>query len=77
MFDRGKAKYFHGREHEKKIFHKAKKTKSGTTFLIQGSPVVGKTALLEELKQIAIDENWGVVKIKPNGLWDAGQLKKY
>ncbi|MCY3998645.1 MAG: ATP-binding protein [Flavobacteriaceae bacterium] len=60
-----------------KASNKAEKTKSVTTFLIQGSPGVGKTALLEELKQIAIDENWGVVKTKPDGLWDAEQLKKY
>ncbi|MCY4298621.1 MAG: ATP-binding protein [Flavobacteriaceae bacterium] len=81
MIDRGKAQYFHGREREKSVFRKmlniAKKSMSGTIFLIQGSPGVGKTALLEEFKEMAIVDHWGVVKIKPDGLWDTEQLKKY
>ena len=51
-FDRGPAKYFHGR---KQILHdfnelveRATQADSGTTFLIQGAPGAGKTALLYE-----------------------------
>ncbi|MCY3997753.1 MAG: ATP-binding protein [Flavobacteriaceae bacterium] len=54
MFSRGKAEYFHGREKEQAFFKNAlKKTRSrgvGTSFLVQGSPGVGKTALLEKCK---------------------------
>ncbi len=81
MFERGKAEYFHGRETEQVFFRnaleKAKNKSLGTSFLIQGSPGVGKTALLEKCKEIALEKKWGVVQIKPDGLWDAEQLKKY
>ena len=51
-FDRGEAKYFHGRtqilEDFRKLVERSDRAKSGTTFLIQGAPGAGKTALLAE-----------------------------
>ena len=51
-FDRGPAKYFHGRKQILNDFNeliaRANLTDSGTTFLIQGAPGAGKTALLAE-----------------------------
>ena len=51
-FDRGASKYFHGRRQIlrdfRKLAERAIQAKSGTTFLIQGAPGAGKTALLAE-----------------------------
>ena len=50
--DRGPAKYFHGRREILSSFHElllhANQNRGGTTFLIQGAPGAGKTALLAE-----------------------------
>ena len=45
-------------------------TGKGISFLVQGSPGVGKTALIEELKKIAIVEKWRVCDISIECLWD-------
>ena len=72
--DRGKAKFFHGRVEEKKSFiglmKETSHTEKGISFLVQGSPDVGKTALIEELKKIAIVEKWRVCDISIECLWD-------
>ncbi len=55
--DRGPAKYFHGRKQVlsdfNELMERAVQAKSGTTFLIQGAPGAGKSALLEECKNRA------------------------
>ena len=79
--NRGFAKYFHGRKEILRNFtvllEDSLRNNKGTNFLFQGAPGVGKTALLEKCKEFAINKGWDVVKIKPNGLWDPSQLKKY
>ena len=79
-WDRGKAEYFHGRTEElnqfKKLLRISIKKNKGTIFLFQGSPGVGKTALLEKCKEIAKQQDWEVASINPGGLWDVVQLKK-
>ncbi|MCY4162436.1 MAG: ATP-binding protein [Flavobacteriaceae bacterium] len=81
MRNRGKAKYFHGRKEELDLFRGtlniAKIENGGTIFIIQGSPGVGKSALLEEFKELGVAEEWGVVEISHDGLWDAHELRKY
>ncbi len=76
--DRGPARYFHGRT---QILHdfsdllvRAKKKRDGTTFLIQGAPGVGKTALLDQCEKLATVNGWDVVKIKTGALWDKGKM---
>jgi len=78
-FDRGPTPYFHGRERIQSDFRshieQAEGIKAGgTTFLIQGAPGSGKTALLYELGKIAEAQDWKVVKIKTSALWDKGKM---
>ncbi len=73
--DRGPAKYFHGRAQIlydfKDLVRHAKDTVEGrTTFLIQGAPGAGKTALLDVLSAEARPQNWKVVSIKVKDLYD-------
>ncbi len=67
--DRGPAKYFHGRKQVlsdfNKIIERAVQAKSGTTFLIQGAPGAGKSALLEECGKRARERGWKTAEIKP------------
>ncbi len=79
--DRGFAKYFHGREEIIKDFNNVlgdfATSNKGTTFLIQGAPGVGKTALLFKFREIAKKKGWKVVNIKANALWNRESLNKY
>ena len=78
-FDRGPAKYFHGRKqilHDfKELLVRATQTKSGTTFLIQGAPGAGKTALLYECGKMAEKRKWKTVDVNPRALWNADELR--
>lgn len=79
-FDRGPAKYFHGREDVFEKFSKlakdAKEVKGGSTFIIQGAPGVGKTALLYECEKLAEKDGWDVVDLKtPAPLGDPAALR--
>ncbi|MDE2732594.1 MAG: AAA family ATPase [Bacteroidota bacterium] len=70
--DRGPARHFHGRTDQRASFVRvlggAKNDPGrGTTFLVQGPPGVGKTALLHKMAQDAAGE-WDVVHIKPAAL---------
>ena len=71
-FDRGPAKYFHGR----KQILRAVQGKSGTTFLIQGAPGTGKTALLHKCEELAQDREWETAKIYSSALWDPNELQQ-
>ena len=78
--DRGRAKYFHGREKILADFRdalwRAKHRDGGTTFLIQGAPGAGKTALLYKCEQLAEKRKWEVVDISSAALWDPNELHR-
>ncbi len=74
LIERGGAKYFHGREKQLKNFedllvetiHK----ETGSSFLIQGPPGVGKTALIQECCQVAKGKHWQVIELTTRSLHD-------
>ena len=72
--DRGPARYFHGRKKIrsdfKELLQYASQKVWGTTFLIQGAPGVGKTALLEEMASDALEIQWDVVDINLDDLYN-------
>ncbi len=72
--DRGHAKYFHGRIVERATFvrelESARQEQAGTTFLIQGPPGAGKTALLAECTKLANKAGWHTARIDPLSLYD-------
>ncbi len=76
--DRGHTKYFHGRteilENFQGVLRYSSQNTWGTTFLIQGAPGVGKTALLFELNKIASRSRWEVVYINVQDLCDPAHL---
>ena len=76
--DRGAAEFFHGRQNELRQFQKAlfdaKRKNGGTTYLVQGPPGAGKTALLHECREWAKRDGWGVAKIYPSALHDRSNL---
>ncbi len=76
--DRGPSPYFHGRESIqrdfKKILERAHASKTGTTFLIQGAPGAGKTALLYQMEKEALDRQWEVVYINVQDLYNPAHL---
>ena len=78
--DRGRAKYFHGRKQILRDFielvDRAKEADSGTTFLIQGAPGAGKTALLYKCEQLAEKRKWEVVGMSSAALWDPNELHR-
>ena len=78
-FDRGPAKYFHGRRQIlrdfKELIVRAAQAKSGTTFLIQGAPGAGKTALLHECEKLAREGKWKIARIYPPALWYPEELQ--
>ena len=59
--DRGKAKFFHGRKKELAAFEKlvtvSEKEKSGSVFLVQGSPGVSKSAFYTSVKRKLIKKH--------------------
>ncbi len=77
-FDRGPSPYFHGRETIQRNFRnlldRAHASNTGTTFLIQGAPGAGKTALLYECERHALQAGWNVVSIPTSSLWDTNEL---
>ena len=72
--DRGPARYFHGRVQIRSSFDRRLKQASescgGTTFLIQGAPGAGKSALLDVLSKQAQASKWHTVSIKARALYD-------
>ena len=76
--DRGPAAYFHGRQEIIGTFTSALKRyrakKGGTTFLIQGAPGAGKTALLEVLSEKAQGEKWTVATINLKDLHNPASM---
>ena len=79
-FDRGPAKYFHGRKQVlsdfNKLIERAVQAKSGTTFLIQGAPGAGKSALMYECEKRAKGNGWKVVKMPARAFWDPDTLRR-
>ena len=79
-FDRGPAKYFHGRKQILRNFSelvaRATQAESGTTFLIQGAPGAGKTALLAKCEELARDTGWKIADIDPLALWNPDELQQ-
>ena len=78
--DRGPAKYFHGRRRIIEDFEAACRLavaqNSGTTFLIQGAPGAGKTALLAVCAERAKAAGWRVARIDTMALWNPIRLRK-
>ncbi len=76
--DRGPAKYFHGRERIIGNFDKLVKdsmdTQKGSTFLIQGAPGAGKTALLEKMAINALEHRWDVAEVNLGDLYNPVQM---
>ncbi|MCY4224649.1 MAG: ATP-binding protein [Bacteroidetes bacterium] len=74
ILDRGPSPFFHGREEIIDTFSSGLKfsrdTKKGTTFLIQGAPGAGKTALLDVLSNQAKPKGWEVALINGKDLYD-------
>lgn len=74
VYERGKAKYFHGREDTRAMLKRrrawARRESTGTTVLIQGAPGAGKTALLSQLASEAEREDWTVASLEIQALYD-------
>jgi len=72
--DRGPAKYFHGRaqilDDFNDLLRLAMARDGRTIMLIQGAPGVGKTALLEEMAIDAMENQWNVVEISFDDLYN-------
>lgn len=76
--DRGPAKYFHGRRQILRDFAnqcQRAAAHSGSTFLIQGAPGVGKTALLTECAKRASASGWQTIEVFQNAFWDPYALR--
>ncbi len=77
-FDRGATPYFHGRKQILANFNKLVKdsrdTQTGSTFLIQGAPGVGKTALLDQCGKLAKGNGWEVSKISIEDLYTPASM---
>ncbi len=82
--DRGPAKYFHGRKEVLSLFS-ARRTRAsvggpsaqGTTFLIQGAPGAGKTALLYRCAVEAAEDGWTVAEIDSRALYDPASMASW
>ncbi len=78
--DRGPTKYFHGRVRILANFDKLVKDSmepgGGSTFLIQGAPGVGKTALLYECEKLAKGNGWEVSKISIEDLYTPASMSQ-
>ena len=77
-FDRGPAKYFHGRTDVLDFFahlrERAKAMEGGTTMLIQGAPGAGKSALLHQCGLAAEDDGWKVAEIEMESLYNPATM---
>lgn len=78
--DRGRARYFHGRgfhlDHFSNVLADAQAGNWGTTFLIQGPPGAGKTALMHELADNAERDGWVVSRLNTLCLVDPAVLTR-
>ena len=78
ILDRGPAEYFHGRKAIIDTFNSAlevfRKKNKGTTFLIQGAPGAGKTALLDVLSTQAKSNGWEVADIAIEDLYNPASM---
>ena len=77
--DRGRAKYFHGREgvladFKERLEFARDDPEEGTTFLIQAAPGAGKSALLYKCAELAEGQGWETLKINTKALWDTDAL---
>ena len=76
--DRGPSPFFHGRKEIIDTFNSVlddyKALWDGTTFLIQGPPGAGKTALLDVLSKHAEKSGWKTAHLVPNALWSPDDL---
>ena len=76
--DRGPAKHFHGRRGILSTFGEilnySTENRWGTTFLIQGAPGAGKTALLYECGKLAEGLGWQIARVNPRALWNSDEL---
>ncbi len=76
--DRGPAQYFHGRKEIIDSFANTlelyRSEKGGTTYLIQGAPGAGKTALLDVLSNNAKSCGWAVAKIGIKNLFSPAPM---
>jgi len=76
--DRGPTKYFHGRAQIlcdfENLLERSKQEKGGRTFLVQGAPRAGKTALHDQCVKLAKGKQWHVANIKTGALWDKGKM---
>ncbi len=74
--DRGPAEFFHGREDIRARFQGVLSTahakKAGTTFLVQGAPGAGKSALLHQMCKES--DRWAVARIGTQALWDPAAM---
>ncbi len=59
------------------LAERAVQAKSGTTFLIQGAPGAGKSALIDQCKKWAQEKGWKTAEIKPTALWDPDALRDF
>ena len=81
--ERGAAKYFHGREEVLSLFAARRARASaggpsgqGTTFLIQGAPGAGKSALLCRCAEEAEKDGWTVAEINSRALYDPATMSR-
>ncbi len=81
--DRGYAKYFHGRKEVLSLFARLRADArqerpggQGTTFLIQGAPGAGKTALLYRCAEEAEKDGWTVAEINSRALYDPATMSR-
>ncbi|MCY4298363.1 MAG: ATP-binding protein [Flavobacteriaceae bacterium] len=77
--DRGKAPYFYGRQKERDqvndLLKASIRQQLGTSFLMEGSPGIGKTALLEQIQQDSEANDWSFVWIPTRSLYDLASLR--
>jgi len=76
--DQGPSPFFHGREDIiitfNRVLSDSISLNAGTTFLIQGAPGAGKTALIDVLAKDAKKSGWAIAHLVPNALWNPDEL---
>ncbi len=58
------------------MVRKTEEEKSGTIFLVQGVPSVGKTAFLEHCKEKIDSAKWDIAEGDPDIFWDVKQMRR-